>query len=71
MGNAGRDAMARSRAEAMWGKEKKKDDEFQKARQKEWEKDAAKTARLRELRLAIEQEEAARKASTPRRKPTH
>jgi len=66
-----RNAMARSRAQALWTKEEKKEDEFRKARKKEWDKDAEKTARLRELRLAKEKEEVDSKAVAPRRKPTH
>lgn len=57
MGNVERDAMARSRAEALFNKERTKDDEFHKAGEKEWQEDAAKTARLRALRLAKERKE--------------
>ncbi|HTC17916.1 MAG TPA: hypothetical protein VK690_02265 [Stellaceae bacterium] len=55
MGNSERDAAARSRAQALWGKEKKKGEEFLKARDKERQEEAAKVARLRGLRLAKEE----------------
>ncbi len=71
MRNTERDAAARSRAQALWGKEKKKGEEVLKARDKERQEEAVKVARLRGLRLA--KEEAERKAATeaapaPRRK---
>ncbi|GEM_PF-6494538 len=68
MAESDRDAMVR-RAEALWGKQQKPQNEFEKAREKERQEEAAKTARLRELRLAREKEQAA--AAAPRRKPTH
>jgi len=58
MGTAEHDARARSRAEALFNKEPVKDSESHKAGEKERQEDAAKTARLRELRLAKEREEA-------------
>ena len=63
MGASERD---KNRAQALFGAEKKVD-EFQEAREKERQEDAAKTARLRQLRLA--KEEADRKAAAARRKP--
>jgi len=54
MGNSERDAAARSRAQALWGKEKKKGEEVLKARDKERQEEAVKVARLRGLRLAKE-----------------
>ena len=71
MRNTERDAAARSRAQALWGKEKKKGEEVLKARDKERQEEAVKVARLRGLRLA--KEEAERKAAAeagpaPRRK---
>jgi len=71
MGNAERDAAARSRAQALWGKEKKKGEEVLKARDKERAEEAAKVARLRGLRLAKEEADkkaAAEAAPAPRRK---
>jgi hypothetical protein len=71
MGNAERDAAARSRAQALWGKEKKKGEEVLKARDKERAEEAAKVARLRGLRLAKEEADkkaAAEAAPVPRRK---
>jgi hypothetical protein len=65
MGNAEHDAMARSRAEALFNKQRAKHGEFHRAGEKEWREDAAKAARLRELRLAKEREEAERRR--PRR----
>lgn len=62
------DAMAR-RAEALWSKQTKQQNAFEKAREKERQEDAAKTARLRELRLAKEKQEAATTATC--RKPKH
>ena len=41
MGNSERDAAARSRAQALWGKEKKKGEEVLKARDKERQEEAA------------------------------
>ncbi len=61
MKNSERDAAARSRAQALWAKEKKQGDEFLKVREKERQEEAAKMARLRGLRLA--KEEADRKAA--------
>jgi hypothetical protein len=58
MGNAEHDAMTRSRAEALFNKQRPKPGEFHRAGEKEWREDAAKAARLRELRLAKEKEEA-------------
>ncbi|MGA2088223.1 MAG: hypothetical protein ABSG66_04815 [Stellaceae bacterium] len=72
MGNSERDAAARSRAQALWGKEKKKGEEVLKARDKERQEEAAKVARLRGLRLAKEAADkiAADAAPAPRRKST-
>ncbi len=72
MGNSERDAAARSRAQARWGKEKKKGEEVLKARDKERQEEAAKVARLRGLRLAKEAADkiAAEAAPAPRRKST-
>ena len=69
MGESDRDAKFR-RADALWGSNRtKQQNEFEKAREKQRQEDAAKTARLRELRLAKEKEEAA--IAAKRRKPTH
>ena len=77
MRNSDRDAAARVRAQALWGKEKKKGEEVLKARDKERQEEAVKVARLRELRLAkeaadkklaAEATEAKAQASVPRRK---
>jgi hypothetical protein len=71
MRNTERDAAARSRAQALWGKEKKKGEEVLKARDKERQEEAVKVARLRGLRLAKEEAErkaAAEAAPAPRRK---
>ena len=62
------DAMAR-RVEALWSKQMKQQNAFEKAREKERQEDAAKTVRLRELRLAKEKQEAAITATS--RKPKH
>ncbi len=72
MGNSERDSAARSRAQALWGKEKKKGEEALKARDKERQEEAEKVARLRGLRLAKEaaDKNAAEAAPpAPRRKP--
>lgn len=71
MGNSERDAAARSRAQALWGKEKTKGEEALKARDKERQEEAEKVARLRGLRLAKEaaDRKAAEAAPSPRRKP--
>ncbi|MGO9786132.1 MAG: hypothetical protein ACLPL5_04910 [Stellaceae bacterium] len=70
MGNSERDSAARSRAQALWGKEKKKGEEILKVRDKERQEEAAKVARLRGLRLAKEAADkiAAEAAPAPRRK---
>lgn len=77
MGSSERD-VARSRAQTLFGKERTKertkDEEFRHARDEERQKEAAKMARLRALRLAKEKEEkdeADRKAAAAvtRRKP--
>jgi hypothetical protein len=57
MENAEHDAMARSRAEVLFNKQRAKHGEFHRAGEKEWREDAAKAARLRVLRLAKEREE--------------
>jgi len=67
--------VARSRAQTLFGKERTKDDEIRQARDAERQKEAAKTERLRALRLAkekAEKDEADRKAAAAaaRRKPT-
>ncbi|MDE2165264.1 MAG: hypothetical protein KGJ66_02865 [Alphaproteobacteria bacterium] len=70
MGNAERDVRARSRAEALFGKERAKDDEVIQARDRERQQEAEKTAHLRALRLAKEKSEADANAAASRRKPT-
>jgi hypothetical protein len=70
MGSAERDMRARNRAEALFGKERAKDDEVIQARDRERQQEAEKTAHLRELRLAKEKAEADRSAAAAaRRKP--
>jgi len=72
MGTSERDAISRSRAQALFGTEKeKKVDEFREAREKERQEDAAKTERLRALRLAKEEADknAAATAVPPRKSP--
>ncbi|MGH7013831.1 MAG: hypothetical protein ACREEL_06695 [Stellaceae bacterium] len=71
MGTSKRDTNSRSRAQALFGTEKKVD-EFREAREKERQEDAAKTARLRDLRLAKEDADrkmAAAAAATRRKSP--
>ncbi len=70
MGSTERNASARSWAEALFGKERTKDDEILQARDKERQEEAAKTARLRAQRLEKEKSEAEANAAASRRKPT-
>lgn len=67
MEGADKDAKFR-RAEALWGKQAKQQSELEKAQERQRLEDVAKTARLRELRLAKEKEESA--VASTRRKPT-
>ena len=75
MGPSDRNTISRSRAQALFGTEKeKKVDEFREAREKERQEDAAKTERLRALRLAKEEADkkaaaAAAAAAAPRKSP--
>jgi hypothetical protein len=63
---ASREAEARRKAQALWEKDKQRGQEVLAARTKARDADAAKTARLRDLRLA---KEAADKLTPPKVEP--